>query len=202
MKILAPLSLSLSLALASCHSLTDHVDWVDYGEDPMQNPQYMADMTAAGAPGPEHEALARRAGSWKVEGKTWMAPGTDPMPMQATARIDVLLGGRVTIEEFESDFMGMPFEGRLVQGFDNLSGEYWSLWTDNMSTGYFISQGTETSPGSVELRGSARDILTPNGRPVRMITTDNGDGTYTMRMFDTREDSGEFQSMELLYTRG
>ena len=36
----------------------------------------------------------------------------------------------------------------------------------------------------------------------RMTTTDNGDGSYTMKMFDTREDSGEFQSMELRYTRG
>jgi Protein of unknown function (DUF1579) len=199
-KILAPLA--LSLALASCNSLTDRVDWVDYGEDPMQNPQYMKDLMVAGSPGPQHEALASRAGSWSVEGKMWMAPGADPMPMKATARTEVLLGGRYIIEEFKSDFMGMPFEGRLIQGFDNLSQEYWSLWTDSMSTGCYISRGTETSPGHVEFRGTATDILTPNGRPSRMTTTDNGDGSYTMKMFDTREDGGEFQSMELRYTRG
>ena len=199
MKILAPLA--LSLAFASCNSLTDSVDWVDYGDDMLQNPRYMADMTAAGATGPRHAALASRAGSWNVEGKMWMAPGAEPMPMNATARTEVLLGGRTIIEEFKSDFMGMPFEGRLLQGYDNLAEQYWSLWTDSMGTGYWISHGTETAPGHVEFHGTAHDILTPNGRPARMTTTDNGDGSYTMKMFDTREGSGEFQSMELRYTR-
>ena len=194
-------TLALSLAVFSCNS-PEHVDWVDYGEDPMQNPQYMADMAAAGTPGAEHAALANRAGSWNVTGKMWMEPGAEPMPMPATATTKVLLGGRYVVEEFKSDFMGMPFEGRLTQGFDNISGEYWSLWTDNMSTGYFISRGTETAPGHVEFHGTAKDILTPNGRPVRMTTTDNGDGSYTMKMFDTRGDGGEYQSMELHYTRG
>ncbi len=198
MKFLPPLV--LWLAVLSCNS-PQRVEWVDYGEDMMQNPQYMADMMASGALGPQHEALAGRAGSWTVEGKVWMEPGADPMPMQATAMTEVLLGGRYIVEEFKSDFMGMPFEGRLMQGYDNLTQEYWSLWTDSMSTGYFISHGTETSPGHIELRGTANDILTPNGRPTRMTTTDNGDGSYTMKMFDTREDSGEFQSMELRYTR-
>ena len=53
-----------------------------------------------------------------------------------------------------------------------------------------------------EFEGTATDILTPNGRSTRMMTTTNGDGSYTMKMFDTRKDSGEFQSMELHYTRG
>jgi len=197
MKFLAPLA--LCLAVVSCNSQS--VDWVDYGEDPMQNPQYMTDVTAVGTPGPQHKLLASHAGSWKVEGQMWMAPGADPMPMQARANIKVLLGGRSIVEEFKSDFMGMPFEGRLLQGFDNLTQQYWCLWTDNMSTGYWISRGTETSPGTIELVGTANDILTPNGRPTRTTTTDNGDGSYTMKMYDTRKDGGEFQSMELRYSR-
>ncbi len=199
MKFLPPLA--LWLAVLSCNS-PQRVEWVDYGEDPMQNPQYTADMTASGALGPQHEALAGRAGSWKVEGKMWMAPGADPIPMQATAETAVLLGGRYIVEEFKSDFMGMPFEGRLIQGYDNLTQQYWSLWTDTMSTGYWISTGTETSPGKIEFEGTATDILTPNGRSTRMTATTNGDGSYIMKMFDTRKDSGEFQSMELHYTRG
>jgi hypothetical protein len=178
------------------------VEGGDYGADPMQNPQYMADMTAAGTPGPQHKMLAGRAGSWKVAGKMWMEPGTEAMPMNATAKTQVLLGDRYIVEEFKSDFMGMPFEGRLFQGYDNLTQQYWSVWTDNMSTGYMISHGTETSPGKIEFEGTASDILTPNGRSMRMTTTTHSDGSYTMKMFDTRKDSGEFQSMELHYTRG
>ena len=35
-----------------------------------------------------------------------------------------------------------------------------------------------------------------------MTTTDIGDASYTTKMFDTREDGDEFQSMGLHYTRG
>lgn len=202
MKILAPLSLSFALAIASCNSVSQNVDWVDYGADPMQNPQYMQDMMAAGAPGAEHKAMADRAGTWKVEGMMWMAPDTEAMPMTATAKTEAILGGRFLVEEFKSSFMGEPFEGRLIQGYDNLTNEHWTVWTDNMSTGCYISRGTETKPGHVEFHGTAADILTPEGRPTRMTTTDNGDGTYTMMMFDTRKDSGEFKVMELHYSRG
>ena len=59
--------LALCLAAAACNS-TGSVEWVDYGGDTMQNPQYMTDMMAAGTPGAEHAALASLVGSWKVEG--------------------------------------------------------------------------------------------------------------------------------------
>lgn len=199
MKILLPTV--LCLAAISCNS-TGGVEWVDYGEDPMQNPQYMADMMAAGAPGPQHEMLTARAGTWTVKGQMWEHPGAEAMPMDAKATTEVLLGGRYTVEDFRSDFMGMPFEGRLIQGYDNLSERYWSLWMDNMSTGGWLSYGVETAPGVIEYVGTATDILTPEGRTTRITTTNHDDGSYTMKMYDWREGEGEFQSMELHYTRG
>jgi hypothetical protein len=199
MKSLIPLA--FSLALTSCQADSSKVDWVDYGEDPMQNPQYMTDMTAAGAPGPQHQMLANHAGSWKVEGKMWMTPDAEEAPMTATATTQSLLGGRYIVEDYQSDFMGAPFVGRLMRGYDNVSGKFWSVWVDYMSTGHYVAHGTETSPGHVELIGTAADILTPGGRQTRMTFTDTGDGSYTMKMFDTREGTGEFQVMELHYTR-
>ena len=70
-----------------------------------------------------------------------------------------------------------------------------------MSTSCWVSYGTEVSPGVIEFRGTANDILTPNGRPTRMTTSMNEDGSYTMRMYDSRDGAEEFQSMELHYTR-
>ena len=72
---------------------------------------------------------------------------------------------------------------------------------NSMSTGCWLAHGTETAPGVVEYFGTAEDILTPGGRMMRMTTTDNGDGSYTMRMYDRREGVDEFQSMELRYSR-
>lgn len=195
------IALTLALVVSSCKSGSGDVEWVDYGADPMQNPDYMAAAMAAGTPGPQQAALASRAGTWKVEGKMWMAPGTDPMPMNAMATTVALLDGRYILEDFHSDFMGEPFEGRLLMGYDNVTSEYWSVWFDNMSTGSYPSRGVETSPGQVEFRGTATDVLTPEGRPTRMTITDNGDGSYTMKMFDTRPGTDEFLVMELHYMR-
>jgi len=166
----------------------------------MQNPQYMTDMMAAGTPGAEHAALASLVGSWKVEGMTW-EPGMEPTPMVATAETKALLDGRYIVEDFTSDFMGMPFQGRLTQGYNNVTGQYWSVWFDSMSTGCWVSYGTETSPGVIELHGTANDILTPAGRPMRMTVTVDSADSYTMRMYDTRQGAGEFKSMELHYKR-
>ena len=52
------------------------------------------------------------------------------------------LDGRVLIEEVTSSMMGMPFTGHGMTGYDNVTGKYWSTWTDSMSTGLMVSEGT------------------------------------------------------------
>ena len=197
MKTLAALTLACSFT--SC--ALGGVDWVDYGDNPEENPKYLEDMMAAGTPGAAHKSLAAAVGTFSVEGKMWNSPGSESMPMQATAKTVAVLGGRYIVEEFKSSFMGQPFEGRLTRGYDNVTKRYWSHWCDSMSTGYSLSHGTETKPGTIELVGTTYDILTPKGRTARMSTHVTGDGTYTMKMFDTRQGGGEFQVMELNYTR-
>lgn len=195
------LFLALPLVLAACSSTSNSIRWVDYGDNPMENPQFMADMMAAGTPGPEHEAMAARAGRWTVEGHWWSAPGADPFPMDASANCETWLEGRYLLEKFYGEFGGMPFEGRLIQGYDNASEEWWCMWIESMATGSSYFRGTEIAPGVVEYRGTAQDPITPAGRPVRMTVSDNRDGGYTMRMYDCRPGVDEFQSMELTYTR-
>ncbi|QDU83147.1 hypothetical protein Pla163_02440 [Planctomycetes bacterium Pla163] len=211
MRIRLLVTLALSFALTGCNSTGDHhrgihdrsqVEWVDWGDDPMANPAFMEAMGAAGALGPQHAMLAARAGTWKVEGAYWMAPGGEATPMTATARITSLFGGRFTVESFASEMMGTPYEGLLHQGFDNVTQRYWSIWVDNMNTGVWISHGTEIEPGLIEYHGVNRDIFTPDGRPSRMTVKNNGDGSYTMHMYDFREGTDEYVVMELTYSRG
>jgi len=37
--------------------------------------------------------------------------------------------------------MGMPFEGMGLDGYDNASKEYISIWIDNMGTGIMYMKG-------------------------------------------------------------
>ena len=179
----------------------DKVHWVDYGEDPMANPEFMNAMMQAGTPGPQHAELAKGVGHYRVETHYWMGPDQPAMPMDATANVEMILDGRYMVQEWKSDFMGMPFEGRLIMGFNNLTQEYWSLWIDSSSTGYSISTGKENENGDIVLHGMMHDPLTPHGRPYRSVSTQAQDGDFMFTMYDSTPDGGEFKVMEMKYIK-
>jgi hypothetical protein len=179
----------------------DGITWVDWGEDPMANPEYMAKQQELGSPSEEHQRLAESVGTWSVKGKLFAAPGAPPVEYEGTAERKMILGGRYVSESFHCSIMGMPFEGLLVMGYDKLAGEYFSFWLDNMSTWAMTSTGTVDENGNEEMVGIGRDLITPEGRPIRSTITTNPDGTLTWHMYDSRPGVGEYVAMELVYTR-
>lgn len=89
-----------------------------------------AAMPPGPRPGPQHEVIARKAGTWDAQ---LTMPG---MPAGAvagravyTARLDH--GGLWLIGDYRGDFMGAPFSGTEVQGFDATKGKYVSTWVDS-----------------------------------------------------------------------
>ncbi len=179
----------------------DQVKWKDYGEDPMANPQFMADWTASAATGEHHEHLAKSVGEFDVAGKMWMSPDAEPMQSTATAKRRTVLGGRYLIEEYKSEFMGMDFEGMLIQGYDNLAQEPFSIWIDSMSTWPAFARGEKGEDGVVEFRGVMKDVMTPGGRPSRSNMRNTANGGCVMSMYDTVPGGGEYKVMELTYTK-
>lgn len=175
------------------------VQWKDYGEDPMANPQFMQDWMASAEVSEHHEALGQTTGSYEVAGKMWMSPEGEAMPTTATSTRKSILGGRYLIEEYKSSFMGMPFEGVLVQGYDNLAQEHVSIWMDSMSTWPSISRGKEGEDGKIHYRGVMKDVMTPGGRPSSSTIEHHEGGGWTMAMFDATPDGKEFKVMELQY---
>jgi hypothetical protein len=92
----------------------------------------MEEWTKLGTPGKEHETLAALAGDWTVDGQHFM--GTLSQPMKGTSKMTPIFGKRFVREEFRSEFMGEPFEGTAVFGFDNAERKYVGSWVDSMST--------------------------------------------------------------------
>ena len=76
-----------------------------------------------------------------------------------TATRKMALDGRVLIEEVYSTMMGTPFTGHGMTGFDNVTGKYWSTWTDSMSTGLMISEGTCDAQQNCTFTGSWNDPI-------------------------------------------
>ena len=79
---------------------------------------------AAGTPGAAHKALEPLVGNWTAEVKSWMTPGAPPTVSQATAKSTWVMNGRFVQQEFTGDFMGKPFRGVGLTGYDNTKKKY------------------------------------------------------------------------------
>jgi len=155
--------------------------------------------TKAMTPGPQHKELAAMAGSWEFKGVFWMEPGAPPTESAGTAERSMLLGERVLQEKVQSSFMGQPFDGIGFMGYDNVSGEYWSTWTDSGSTGIMTSTGT-CKEKTCEFVGFYNDPMTGGKKKIRMVSKHEPD-REVHEMFDTGPDGKEFKSAEMVYTR-
>jgi len=125
-----------------------------YGSEPTDEAAAMEAWQKAATPGEVHAFLAKKSGKWKITGKMWMAPGTDPVVSESTAVAEMILGGRFLKEEMKGTSMGMPFEGLGITGYDNTTGIVTSVWYDNMGTVTSMFTGKYETPGEpLELTG-------------------------------------------------
>lgn len=153
-------------------------------------------------PGPEHKWLEKLAGTWTVKVKSWMAPGQPPTESDGAAEARMMLGGRYLHEQFKSSFMGQPFEGAGVTGYDNLKKKFVGNWMDTMSTAIMATEGTVDAAGKVMTSwGMVDDPVT--GRPQKMkgVLTLVDPDHHTYEMWSTGPDGKEWKSLELAYTR-
>ena len=171
-------------------------------EMPHMSAEEMAMMEAmerAGTPGPQHAMLAGMAGDWTFEGKFWMSPDQEPMAASGTATRTMIMGGRVLVEKVTSSYMGQPFEGQGMLGYDNVAGSYWSTWIDNMSTALMTSTGS-CAENACEFHATMTDPMT--GEPARMrMTSEHAPDSELHRGYEIRADGQERLTMEFKYTR-
>lgn len=157
----------------------------------------------ASTPNARHQQLiAEFAGTWNTKMTSWMDPSAKPMTETGKSVNTAVLGGRQLRMDYSGQFMGQPFEGVGYTGYDNVTGQYFSTWSDNMSTGLFIAHG-EYDPASKSYTYHAQmpDPM-QNGAPVpvrevvRIVDADH----VNFEMYETR-DGKERKSMEIEYVR-
>jgi hypothetical protein len=174
------------------------------GAPPEMTPEQQAEMEAymkAGALGPQHEAMAKEVGTYDVAMKNFDNPDGTPTESTGVATRSLMFGGRVLVEDFESDFMGMPFTGRGMNGFDNVSGKYWSTWMDSMSTGLMVSEGTCDASHACEFVGSYNDPIANGPKKMRVVTRWTSPTTQVFEMHGAGRDGKEMKMMEMTYTK-
>lgn len=151
-------------------------------------------------PGPMHQMLSKSVGEWKSEIKMWMDPAAPPTTAEGKGVCEAILDGRYFQTKHTSSFMGMPFNGVELTGYDNARKKFFSTWIDNMGTGIMHLEGTyDEATKSTTLTGVVTD---PMGKEIsiREVIKYIDDDNLTMEMFNTM-DGKEFKSMEMKITR-
>ncbi len=166
------------------------------GMDPEMMKAWQEYMT----PGAMHDLLAKSVGEWKTEIKSWMDPSMPPTVTEGKSVCESMLGGRFFHSKETANFMGMPFEGSSITGYDNATKKFFSYWVDNMSTGGMVLEGSYDEATKTFTYAGSGMSFTGEYKVREIIQNINDDESmFTMYM----EESGkpEMKMMEIKYTR-
>jgi hypothetical protein len=164
------------------------------------DPAAMQAMMAAMTPGEHHEHMKKMAGNFDYTMKMWMDPSSPPMESTGKRTAEMLLGGRYLQEKYTGTFMGMPFEGVGLLGYDNVGKQYVTTWIDNMSTGIMTGHGTCSKAGW-EMTSESLDPVTGKPTTSKSKVTMPDDDTIVMEMFMPGADGKDFKMMEITCKR-
>jgi len=163
---------------------------------PAEKAPASADMSAP-KPGPEHQMLARDAGVWDANVESWMEPGKPPAVSKGV-ETNTMMGGMWLLTEFKGDFMGAPFQGHGVTGYDPVKKKFVGTWVDTMSMAQNLSEGTY-DPTTKTLTGYV-DGPGPDGKPARMKQVSEWKDPDT-RVFTMYPPGGNDPMMRITYKR-
>ncbi len=153
-------------------------------------------------PGEMHEKMNDVVGQWRTVMKHWASPDAPPETSEGALNAQWMLGDRYLHERHSGSFMGQPFEGHNVWGYDQANDEYFSFWIDNLGTGYMMTKGNWDSSGKkMVMTGEMSDPNSPNGwTDVRAVYTMHSEDKTSYTMYMTK-DGREMKVMELISTR-
>ncbi len=145
--------------------------------------------------------MAEHVGTFDVAIKSWMDPSAPPMESNGVAIRTLHMGGRVLHEEFQGDMMGTPFTGLSRSGYDNVSGKWWSTWTDSMSTGIMLSEGECDENFNCTYIGTYNDPIKEGPVTNRYVAKWKSSDEQYFAMYGPGRDGDEVKMMEMIYTR-
>ncbi|MBI1871214.1 MAG: DUF1579 domain-containing protein [Chlamydiae bacterium] len=139
----------------------------------------------------------------KKEKKMKMDPSQPAQESKGISENHWIMGGRFLSQSAKGESMGQPFEGMGITGYDNVRGEYTSIWIDNMGTG--IENATaqyDPATKTFSEKGSCSSPITGDKdkhfrAEWKIVDKDH----YTYEMYTSGPDGKEFKNIEISYTR-
>jgi len=162
----------------------------------------MEKMQAAAAVNENHKQLQKLVGTWTTVSRMWMEPGKPPVETTGTAEVKSILGDRYVEEHHAGTFMGKPFNGQGMTGYDNLRKKYVSTWVDNAGTGIMRMEGSyDAAKKTMTMIAEEIDPMSGKLKPFKITDTFDSDKQHTFAMFEAGPDGKEVKSFEIIYTR-
>ncbi len=164
--------------------------------------EMMAAWMKYAQPSGGHKYLHKLAGTWDAHATFWMQPGALPTESKGTSVNEVIMGGRYLKTDYTSEFMGSPFQGMALDGFDNQKQRFVGLWIDTMSTLMMVFEGTVDEAAAVRtMTAEYTDAMT--GKPAKMkgVTTVVNEDEHRYEAWTTGKDGEMFKTMEIVYKR-
>lgn len=166
-----------------------------------QSQDDMKAMMAYATPGEIHKMMAKSVGTWTGTVTMWMQPGAPSTTSICDTKNEMILGGRYLEGKNSGNFMGMPFEGISVTGYDNAKKMFVNSWIDNMGTGMvFLTGKWDDQNRSINFSGSMVDPASGKDIPIREVIKFIDDNTQVMEMY-AMANGKEFKNMEIKFTR-
>ncbi len=150
-------------------------------------------------PGPEHELLAKRVGTWDAviivkdpSGAEVRTKGVGTTTRHASFH---------TIETFEGELMGMKFEGHGMSGYCPLRKKFFTMWTDSMTpTPLMLFGDYDAKKRELTLAGECFG-MSGKLEPCRTVTHYQDDDHYTYALYGKGPDGEEMQQLRIEFTR-
>lgn len=152
-------------------------------------------------PGPEHEVFKMEEGNWDAVVEMTPAPGAPPQTSKGVEVNTVGCGGLCLISDFKADMGGMPFHGHGTVTWDAMKKKYVGSWTDSMSAGLAISEGTY-DPATKQWTGTMEGPdMTGKMMRARSVSEWKDANTRVFTMYAPGPDGKEAPMMRITYTR-
>jgi Protein of unknown function (DUF1579) len=159
------------------------------------------DVPPTPKPGPEHEIFKMEEGTWDAVIEL-SPPGAPVMTSKGTEVAMVGCNGLCLITDFKGDMMpGMPFQGHGISTYDGAKKKYVGSWTDSMSPGISMSEGTYDPATKVMTSWMEGPDATGVVQKTKATVAYSDADHRTMTMFLKAPDGTEMQMMKISYTR-
>ncbi len=141
------------------------------------------------------------AGTWDATVEMFVPGAAQPMVSKATEVNTMGCGGLCLISDFKGDFGGMPFHGHGTSTWDPNKKKYVGTWTDSMSSGLSLSEGTYDA--ATKKSTSTMEGPDPTGKIVKSkaVVEYKDANTRVMSMFTTGPDGKDVPTMKISYTK-